>query len=193
MHDPRGNVGSDKTRTRRTDSDVSQVNGEDSQNSEGSVARWHATDVWRERDLLSVEIDIAYAGKLQCRAVHGPSGHEIRTDAPVDNGGTGAEFSPTDLLSTALGTCIVTIMGLYAERHGLDITGTRVHVEKLMTAKPVRRIGRLRVVVTIPPEKAAALDEADRDKLERAATHCPVHASLHPDVTCDVRFQYGEP
>jgi putative redox protein len=114
------------------------------------------------------------------------------TDAPTDNGGKGKHFSPTDLVGTALGTCVLTIMGIYAERNGIDIVGSRIHVEKHMASQPVRRIGRLEVVVTIPPDKATRLDEGQRERLERAAGHCPVHASLHPDVACEIRFVYGK-
>lgn len=140
---------------------------------------------------MSVAIDIEYLGRLRTRAVHAPSGAAISTDAPVDNGGSGADFSPTDLVATALGGCIVTIMGLVAERGEADIVGTQVHVEKHMIDTPVRRIGRLDVTVRVPADKAAALPEAVRDKLERAAHHCPVHQSLHPDVVQSIRFEWG--
>lgn len=140
---------------------------------------------------MAVEIEVVYQGDLHCEATHGPSRHTLITDAPTDNGGRGDAFSPTDLVATALGTCLVTIMALVAERNHLDITGTRVHVVKEMVAQPVRRIGRLGVTIAVPPEKAAALSEADRDKLERAAEHCPVHQSLHPEVRQEIAFRYG--
>jgi putative redox protein len=139
---------------------------------------------------MAVEIDIVYEGTLACRATHGPSGSCLATDAPTDNGGRGSAFSPTDLVATALGTCVITTMALVAERHGWDLSGTRVHVTKEMVTQPTRRIGALPVRITVPAERAAALSEADRDKLERAAHHCPVHQSLHPDVRAPIEFSY---
>ena len=139
---------------------------------------------------MSVKIDILYAGSLRCQAVHGPSGQTFETDAPVDNGGRGAAFSPTDLVATALGTCVMTVMGLVAARTGLDLRGTRVQVVKEMTATPVRRIGELKVVVELP--KGLALAAADRARLEQAAQVCPVKQSLHPDVRISLDFVYPE-
>lgn len=135
---------------------------------------------------MAVEIAIAYEGQLYCGAVHGPSGAQLRTTAPVDNGGTGDQFSPTDLVATALGTCMLTIMGIVARRTGLELTGTKVKVVKEMTAVPVRRIGRLAVTITVPP--GLALSEKDRADLEKAANLCPVKQSLHPDVVVDTEF-----
>lgn len=135
---------------------------------------------------MAVEIDIAYEGQLYCGAVHGPSGAQLRTTAPVDNGGTGDKFSPTDLVATALGTCMLTIMGIVAQRTGLELTGTKVKVVKEMTAVPVRRIGRLGVTITLPP--GLVLSEKDRASLEDAANRCPVKQSLHPDVVVEAEF-----
>lgn len=140
---------------------------------------------------MAVEIDILYEGQLHCAATHGPSQARLATDAPVDNHGKGENFSPTDLVATALGTCIMTVMGIVAERHQLDLVGTRVHVTKDMVQQPVRRIGRLAVTITVPPEKAAVISAADRGKLEAAARHCPVHQSLHPDVITTLDFAWG--
>jgi uncharacterized OsmC-like protein len=135
---------------------------------------------------MAVEIDIAYEGQLYCGAVHGPSGAQLRTTAPVDNGGTGDQFSPTDLTATSLGACMLTIMGIAAQRAGLELTGTKVKVVKEMTAVPMRRIGRLGVTVTLPP--GLALSEEDRTMLQNAANSCPVKQSLHPDVRVDLEF-----
>src|SRR5262245_52803974 len=110
-----------------------------------------------------VRIETVYEGGLRCRAVHGPSRVELRTDAPVDNRGKGESFSPTDLVATALGTCILTTMGIVAERHGWDMTGASASVEKVMVADPARRIGRLEVVVRMPQ----SLDAEARAVLER--------------------------
>lgn len=139
---------------------------------------------------MSVEINAVYEGELHCSAVHGPSGARLETDAPVDNHGKGAAFSPTDLVATALGTCMLTLMGIVAERSKLDIAGTKVKVTKEMMQQPVRRIGALSVSVGIPAAKAANLSVEDRKKLETAALHCPVHKSLHPDIHSPVEFHY---
>ena len=139
---------------------------------------------------MSVEIDIRYDGDLRCSAVHGPSRTNIITDAPTDNGGKGAAFSPTDLVAAALGTCVTTIMGLVAKRHGWVLTGTTVHVAKDMVQTPIRRIGKLSVKITLP--KGLHLSAKDREELENAGEFCPVKQSLHPDVQTWVEFVYPE-
>jgi putative redox protein len=136
---------------------------------------------------MTVEIQIAYQGELRCRATHGPSGTTLHTDAPVDNCGRGESFSPTDLVATALGACMLTIMGIVAERHGLDLAGAGVRVEKHMTADPVRRIAALPVEITLP----AALGPEDRKRLENAARTCPVHASLGDTIERPIAFVYA--
>jgi len=140
---------------------------------------------------MSVEVDVVYQGELRCRATHGPSGDQLTTDAPVDNHGRGESFSPTDLVGTALGACSLTIMGIVAQRNGLDIAGATAHVVKEMVAQPVRRIGALKVTITIPADKAAKLSATDRQKLEEGALHCPVHKSLHPDISAPIEFVYA--
>ena len=102
--------------------------------------------------------------------------------------GKGESFSPTDLVATALGTCIITTMGIVAQRHGIDLNGTKVRVEKHMVIAPVRRIGRLPVEIHVPHELSAE----DRQRLENAAVTCPVHKSLHPDVDAPVTFRWGK-
>ena len=134
-----------------------------------------------------VEISIVYEGTLHCSATHGPSKTVITTDAPKDNMGKGESFSPTDLVATALGTCIVTTMGIVAQRHNLDLSGTTVRVEKHMVTEPVRRIGRLPVEIHVPH----TLSEDDRQRLENAAAQCPVKRSLHPEVDAQVTFRWG--
>jgi uncharacterized OsmC-like protein len=131
-----------------------------------------------------VQIDVTYEGGLRTRATHGPSRNSLITDPPVDNCGRGESFSPTDLVATALGTCMATLMGIYAERHGIDLRGMHVTVKKEMVQTPVRRIGRLtcEIQVPLPPE------HPHREALERAARTCPVHQSLHPDVEKPVTF-----
>jgi putative redox protein len=139
---------------------------------------------------MAVEINITYDGGLQCTATHGPSSSTLATDAPVDNGGRGAAFSPTDLVATALGTCMATVMGLVARRSNLNIDGLQIQVIKEMTADPVRRIGSLKTRLVFPRGKP--LSPADRAKLEGAARACPVKQSLHPDVKLPVEFVYPD-
>jgi putative redox protein len=133
-----------------------------------------------------VKIQASYQKGLSCRATHGPSGTTLMTDAPVDNNGLGRSFSPTDLLATAMGTCMMTIMGIVAEREGLDINGSTVEVEKHMTTTSPRRVAKLVVNFRI---RGVASNE-HREKLVRAARACPVHHSLHPEVVCDVGFEW---
>ncbi len=137
---------------------------------------------------MGVEIQSVYEGELQCVATHVPSQSRLRTDAPLDNGGRAASFSPTDLVAAALGTCMLTIMGLVAQRHGIDIRGTRVSVVKEMAREPVRRIAGLRVVVRVPASVRLSAD--DKVRLERGAMQCPVKHSLHPDVNVEVEWVY---
>ena len=133
-----------------------------------------------------VEIDVEYSGDLHCQTTHGPSGATIHTDAPKDNEGKGEAFSPTDLVAAALGSCMLTIMGIVARRHGINITGARAHVEKEMVADPARRIAKLPVQITLP----AALSSQERQMLEAAALTCPVHKSLHPNIESKIQFRY---
>ena len=138
---------------------------------------------------MPVRMEIRYEGNLYCQATHGPSGSILLTEAPVDNGGKGEAFSPTDLVATALGTCILTIMGIVADRQGLDIRGTVIQAEKEMVKEPVRRIGALRLRVVFP--STLYLSEADRQRFENAAATCPVKRSLHPDVQVSIEYQYA--
>lgn len=133
-----------------------------------------------------VRIDVTYRGELRCEAVHGPSGQAIVTDAPVDNQGKGEFFSPTDLVAAALGTCIATIMGIAAQKAGIDLCGLGITVEKEMTAEGPRRIGRLAVRVAMPCD----LEDDVRRKFEAIADLCPVRKSLSPDIETSVSFTY---
>ncbi|MEN6624903.1 MAG: OsmC family protein [Candidatus Sumerlaeia bacterium] len=137
---------------------------------------------------MSVNIDVTYLGGLRCEITHGPSRQKFQTEAPVDNGGKGESISPTDMVGGALGACILTIMGLMAQRNGWDIAGTTVNVTKDMTATPPRRVASLRAIVTLP--KGFQLGEADRAKLEAAANACPVKQTIHPDTSIDLQFVY---
>jgi putative redox protein len=133
-----------------------------------------------------VAISIDYQGKLHCQAAHGPSGTTLTTDAPADNGGLAASFSPTDLIATALGTCILTTMGLKAQALGVDISGSSAVVEKVMTAAP-RRIGALTTKVTVPHQ----FPDAVREQLEQAALGCPVKKTIAETVELPVVFVWG--
>ncbi len=133
-----------------------------------------------------VRIDCVYDGDLHCRTTHGPSGNVLATDAPKDNQGRGEAFSPTDLVAAALGTCMLTILGIYARRHDIDLEGATARVEKEMTAVPVRRIGKLKVALNLP----AKIAPESRSVLETAALVCPVYKSLHPDIEKEVTFIY---
>jgi uncharacterized OsmC-like protein len=133
-----------------------------------------------------VTLSSVYEGGLRCRGTHGPSGTTLVTDAPVDNHGKGESFSPTDLVATALGACMMTILGIVAERHGLDVVGMKAETVKEMTQTPPRRIASLRTRLTIP----LPADHPRRAALEEAAHTCPVHKSLHPDMEKPVDFQW---
>lgn len=133
-------------------------------------------------------IDISYEGNLRTRCVHSDNKEEIVTDAPKDNQGKGEMFSPTDLLATALGSCILTLMGIVASRLKVDLTGLRLTVEKEMAQMPSRRIGRLVMHIYCP----GVFDNDITQKLETAGSHCPVHQSLHPDTKQEFFFHWGE-
>jgi putative redox protein len=133
-----------------------------------------------------VEIQIAYKGDLRCVATHVQSGTTLVTDAPLDNMGRGESFSPTDLVATALGACMMTIMGIAARKHEIDLSGTTVRVLKEMVSAPERRVGTLTVEFTIP----AAATPQQRIALERAAMACPVHRSISAEVQMPVTFHW---
>jgi len=135
---------------------------------------------------MSVSVEIAYEGQLRCKAVHGPSQCHVVTDAPVDNHGKGAHFSPTDLVATALGTCALTLLGIVADRHGISLEGTTVKVEKDMVAEPVRRIGRLPVDIYM----GQPVEDKYKDRLIKAAETCPVKQSVHPDIDLSINFHW---
>lgn len=138
-----------------------------------------------------VRIHSIYRGELRCEATHGPSSSELVTDAPVDNQGRGEAFSPTDLVATALATCMLTTMGIAAQKHGWVLEGATADVEKGMVAEPVRRIGELAVVIRVP-DQSGPRSERERTVLERAALTCPVHKSLGPEVEIPITFHWGE-
>ncbi len=134
-----------------------------------------------------VNISVRYAGNKKCDLTH-PEGATLRTDAPRDIGGDASGFSPTDLVAAGLASCILTTIAMFAERHGIDITGASAAVEKHMTTPPSpRRIGRLPVSVTLPASVPADM----RERLERVGHTCPVHASLHAEVDAPIHYRYA--
>jgi putative redox protein len=132
-----------------------------------------------------VEISGVYEGEKHCELTHGPSQKRIQTDAPKDNNGKGEAFSPTDLVGAALGSCILTTMGIYADNHGIEFKGATFKVTKEMASSP-RRIDSLAVIVKMPQ----SLTAKDREVLERVGNNCPVKVSLHPDVKLPVSYIY---
>ena len=131
-----------------------------------------------------VSISVKYTGDLHCDAVHGPSDAKIATDAPTDNKGKGEAFSPTDLVATALATCMSTTMGIKAQELGVDLRGMTVSVQKEMSNDVPRRIIRLPSEVHIPlPENSP-----HREVLEQTALNCPVHKSLPVEINRPTKF-----
>tara|TARA_B100001564_G_scaffold277135_1_gene238924 strand:- start:578 stop:979 length:402 start_codon:yes stop_codon:yes gene_type:complete len=129
---------------------------------------------------------VEYKGQLRTEAKHLRSGSVIVTDAPIDNQGKGEAFSPTDLVATALASCMITIMGIVAERDGINIEGVTADVDKIMSKEP-RRIGEIKIIITFK----SILTTDQRGKLERAAKTCPVSGSLHEDLKETIEFSYA--
>ncbi len=134
-----------------------------------------------------IEIHIDYQGELHCEAVHGPSKARVSTDAPVDNQGKGESFSPTDLLATALGTCMATVMGIAALTKEVSLEGMRVRVEKHMSEDLPRRVSKLAVEIDMP----IAEDHSERELLQATALGCPVLQSIHPDIKLPVTWNWS--
>ncbi len=134
-----------------------------------------------------VKISMVYEGQLRCALTHEQSGSVIRTDAPKDNMGKGELFSPTDLVAAAMGSCMLTVMGIAAARHQIDLKGTTAEVSKEMVTAPVRRIGVISVTIRMAP----GIPQDKRSMLEAAAHSCPVHKSLHPDIQTPIQFIYA--
>jgi len=128
---------------------------------------------------------VKYQGELRTLAVHLQSNSEVITDAPTDNHGKGEAFSPTDLVATALASCMVTIMGIKAQDLGVDLTGTKASIKKHMSVTP-RRISEVEVVLTLNKN----YDTRSRKLLEAAALTCPVSQSLHPETKQTISFVY---
>ncbi len=130
---------------------------------------------------------IIYKGQLRTSATHIQSGTVIETDAPTDNQGKGERFSPTDMVAVALGTCMITTMGIKAKTMDIELDGTRVEITKIMVSDP-RRIGKIVAHLFFPP--ALHLDDKTKEILERTARTCPVERTLHPDVELDMQFNW---
>lgn len=129
---------------------------------------------------------ITYTGDLRTSSVHLKSGIEIITDAPVDNQGKGEAFSPTDLLATSLGNCLLTIVGIAARTHGFNIDGTTAEITKIMGENP-RRVTEIIVNLQFP---ANNYSEKEKQIIEHSARTCPVSYSLHPDIKQDLTFSF---
>lgn len=128
---------------------------------------------------------IHYEGNLRCNAQHLQSGTTMETDAPTDNRGKGERFSPTDLVCTALATCMATTMAIKANDMNIELKGLTVDVKKNMESNP-RRISKIDVKVVFPP--SLVLDEKDRIILQRTGDTCPVVKSLHPDLVLNIEY-----
>jgi uncharacterized OsmC-like protein len=129
---------------------------------------------------------ITYQGELRTVSVHLASGDKIVTDAPIDNQGKGEAFSPTDLLATSLGNCMLTIVGIAARNHGFSIDGATAQITKVMAQEP-RRVSEIHVELQFPKFNYS---EKQREIIERSAKTCPVSYSLHPDIKQKLTFLY---
>ena len=130
---------------------------------------------------------IIYKGALRTEATHLQSNTIIETDAPTDNQGKGERFSPTDLMATSLGNCMITIMGIKARDMNVDLTDTKIDITKIMKAEP-RRVGGIKVAFHFP--ETLKLDDKQKTILENAARTCPVAKSIHPDIEQDISFNW---
>jgi len=130
---------------------------------------------------------VIYQGELRTKAIHLQSGTEITTDPPLDNNGKGEAFSPTDLLATSLANCMMTIMGMTANTHHIDLGSLEADVTKVMAADP-RRVSEIHISFDFPNQ----LNYSDKEKkiLEYAALTCPVYYSLHPDIKKEINFNW---
>jgi uncharacterized OsmC-like protein len=130
--------------------------------------------------------EVFYEGNLRCKAEHIQSGTTLLTDAPVDNQGKGESFSPTDLLAIALGTCMATVMGIEANNLKINLSGTQLHINKVMGILP-RRVVEIKVEITIPDEN---FTESQKNKLIEIGINCPVAKSIHPDIYQNIKFNF---
>lgn len=131
-------------------------------------------------------VKTTYLGDLRTENIHLQSGNRIITDAPTDNRGKGEAFSPTDLLATALGNCIMTIMGIKAMDHGIDLTGTEIEITKIMANDP-RRVAEVVMEFNFPKR---SYSDAEKQLIESVAGISPVPLSVHPDLKQTIRFNW---
>ena len=133
---------------------------------------------------MSHKIESSYLGELRVSSTHLASNTEIITDAPVDNNGKGESFSPTDLVATALGTCMITVMGIYAEKNGILMPNVYSRTNKVMSSTP-RKISKLKIEIIFGDNQ---LSEVEKKSLKDVALNCPVAKSLHPDLKQEIEF-----
>ena len=131
---------------------------------------------------------VLYNGELRTTCTHLKSGSSFETDAPVDNNGKGERFSPTDLLATSLGTCMITVMGIKARTMGFDLGGVKIEVLKIMKSDP-RRVGGIELKFHIP-ENLRSVEEKPKNILKNTGENCPVMKSIHPDI--EVKVDWGK-
>ena len=129
------------------------------------------------------KIKVNYIGELRTSSIHIDSKSRIETDAPKDNNGLGRKFSPTDLVVSSLGSCLLTIMGIVAKRHDLDLGNTYANIEKYMGEKP-RRISKINIDIFFDKK----IDSKNKNLLIRASKHCPVHNSLDKGIDININF-----
>ena len=127
---------------------------------------------------------VEYEGELRTVCTHLRSENSFETDAPIDNNGKGERFSPTDLMATSLGTCMITVMGIKARTMGFDLNGIKIEVEKIMKADP-RRVGGINLFFHIP-DNLKGIDEKTKQILKHTGNTCPVQHSIHPDIEVNV-------
>lgn len=130
---------------------------------------------------------VVYKGDLRCECTHIQSGTVTETDAPTDNRGKGERFSPTDTLCVALGTCMITTMGIKAADMNIDLTNTKIDITKHMLPDP-RRVGGIDIVMQMPEN--LGLDEKDKILLQKVSDNCPVMKSIHPDVKVVAEYRW---
>ena len=133
---------------------------------------------------MSHKIESDYLGELRVSSTHIASNTKIITDAPIDNNGKGESFSPTDLVATALGTCMITVMGIYAEKKGILMPNVYSRTNKVMSSRP-RKISKLKIEIIFDDNQ---ISEAEKQSLKEVALNCPVAKSLHSDIQQEIEF-----
>ncbi len=141
---------------------------------------------YAQRDDAMPNFETIYVGQLRCQNTHLASGTQILTDAPVDNHGKGEAFSPTDLVCVALGTCIMTTIGIWAQNEALPLEGTRLAITKTMHLSP-RKIAKIGITIHVANK---VLTEEQKARMVHIAHACPVAKSLHPEVEQDIVFEW---